>query len=238
MALSDEYLKLLILQYYDKPKASAEIKAIAQEFEDNVDGLVSFDSSFDIDTAVGNQLDILGKILGISRTIPFVVPKNFFGFNDNSNSYGFADKFDDSIMAYPFADKFESLYSDLELNDNDYRFFLKAKVAKNTVYSSMSRDDNNSILDVVNYLFDGKAFVVDNKDMTLTLFVDDSFDYNKVTYINQLDLLPKPQGVRYEIVIVYDDAGTFGFSDNPNSLGFADKFNSSVIGGKMAYKIL
>jgi len=238
MSLSDDYAKLLILQYYNKPKAYAEIKTIADEFENNVNLLKSFDQAFDIDYAVGNQLDIIGKIIGISRTVPSIIPKNFFGFSDNPAMYGFADKFNNSIVAYPFANKFEPLYSDLKLNDTDYRFFIKAKISKNTVNARMSSDNGDSILDVINYLFEGKAFVIDNRNMSLTLYIDDSFDSTKISYIKQLDLLPKPQAVYYEVIIIYDSAGFFGFDDNVEALGFADKFDSLVGGGMLSYKII
>lgn len=237
MTLSDAYAKLLILQYYDKPKAFNEVKMIADEFESIYDFFRSFNDAFDVDSAVGKQLDIIGKIVGINRTVPSVIPKNFFGFDDNPNMYGFGDKFDANIIVYPFANKFEPQYTDLQLSDADYRFFIKAKIAKNTVNATMSSDDNDSILDAINYLFEGKAFAIDNRNMSLSLYIDDSYDTSKVSLINQLNLLPRPQAVYYEIV-VYNDDGFFGFSDNVEALGFADRFDALVEGGTMSYKLI
>ncbi len=66
LEILEYYAKLLIIQYRDKPKAFATIKLLAS--------LVVMDqlpndvmSAFDIDTAVGAQLDILGKYAGVQR---------------------------------------------------------------------------------------------------------------------------------------------------------------------------
>jgi hypothetical protein len=60
------YRSLLIIQYNDKPKAIATIEALA---EVGIMNLLPLDlySAFDLDTAVGDQLDIIGKYVGVSR---------------------------------------------------------------------------------------------------------------------------------------------------------------------------
>lgn len=62
----DYYANLLILQYVGKPKAYATIQASAKPFV--MDQLpVAVQGAFDIDTAVGVQLDLLGKYIGVTR---------------------------------------------------------------------------------------------------------------------------------------------------------------------------
>ena len=56
---------LLIIQYSDKPKATAMIQAVAKMFP--VDIMFAVRDGFDLETATGNQLDILTKYIGISR---------------------------------------------------------------------------------------------------------------------------------------------------------------------------
>lgn len=61
------YAKLLILQYVGKPKAYATIKALVRMVV--MDQLpVDVQDAFSIDTAVGDQLDILGKYVGADRS--------------------------------------------------------------------------------------------------------------------------------------------------------------------------
>jgi len=62
------YADLLILQYRDRPKAYATMQAVADPFVmDQLPAAVQ--SAFDINTAVGVQLDLLGKYAGVSRVV-------------------------------------------------------------------------------------------------------------------------------------------------------------------------
>lgn len=59
------YSNLLILQYHNKPKARATIEATTDLMPDNlIQGVIN---GFDINTAVGKQLDILGEYVGVDR---------------------------------------------------------------------------------------------------------------------------------------------------------------------------
>jgi hypothetical protein len=156
------------------------------------------------------------------------------------NNRGFDDKFLGPIEnSAPFQDKFERPYTTLQLNDNDYRFFIKAKISKNAGSAFMVSDVKISIQDVISTLFEGLAYVVDNKNMSLTLYLNPSIDLERVRSIQELGLLPKPQGVRYDIVGQSAPGETFGFSDNIDTLGFKDKFNPTTEpGGRFATKVI
>ena len=80
------YADLLIIQYRHKPKARATVKLGADLYL--ADGLVfELNNVLDIDTAVGAQLDLIGKILGISRNISgFTVDKEYFSFEKVFNT--------------------------------------------------------------------------------------------------------------------------------------------------------
>lgn len=62
---ADYLANLLIIQYADKPKASATIKALAKMFPTDI--ILDVINGFDLDTATGEQLDILAKYIGVSR---------------------------------------------------------------------------------------------------------------------------------------------------------------------------
>ena len=228
----NEYVLLLIKEYWEKPKANAEITLQASTWSEIYTGFKAFDEAFDVDLAVGNQLDIIGKIVGIPRIVPFALEKIRFGFDGDDTARGFADLFDEDIESAPFLDLFENEYTDFQLDDNDYRFFIKAKIAKNVVSAYMTSDDRISIQDAIQLSFNGLAYVTDNQDMTLTLYVSPSFDTQRLLLIKALDLLPKPQGVRYKFIIGAGD-GIFGFDDDPQALGFGDLFDDTV-GGTFA----
>lgn len=65
--LINYYLNLIILQYKDKPKARATIELFVKTAL--IDMLpIQIQDGFDIDQAEGDQLDIIGKYAGVSRT--------------------------------------------------------------------------------------------------------------------------------------------------------------------------
>ena len=220
---TDEYKKLLIIQYSDKPNALAQIQLTVSKLEEAYNLISSFETAFDLDTAIGKQLDIIGKIVGISRKVPFSVPKNYFGFDGHSNSYPMGNKFVENFVSYPMKNKFEIPYTTGELNDYDYRFFIRAKIIKNNTKSTMIDINNLSLQNAIDYLFNNTGYIVDNKDMSFNLYLSQSFNLDMIQYITQLDLIPKPQGVKMNVLIQYVEGKTFGFGVNNSS--FDDKFN-------------
>lgn len=185
---TDQYVKLLIKQYCEQPNASAEIAAQAAGWESIRDILAEFATAFDVDTAIGAQLDIIGKTVGLRRTLrpEFAV-------------------------------------------DSEYRFFIKLVIARNNGSGFMITTDRASIQDVVLFAFDGLAYVIDRKDMTLHLYIQPGFDPVRLALILDLGLLPKPQGVRYSLIIQAEPFATFGFAENPAAVGF----NSGVFALKV-----
>lgn len=59
------YSNLLIMQYHNKPKAKATIEATVGLLPDDL--IMEVINGFDIETAVGKQLDILGEFVGVDR---------------------------------------------------------------------------------------------------------------------------------------------------------------------------
>jgi hypothetical protein len=200
VTFESEYVNLLIKQYWEKPKAAAEIAMKAGMWRRTFKWIDSFSDEFDLDNATGDRLDIIGRIVGIGRNIPYSIPKIAFGFDENPNSRGFDDKFTPLVDRAPFQDKFELAYTALQIDDNIYRQFIRAKIAKNTFGPYLSDDNSLSIQQAVINIFDGLAFVTDNYDMTMTLHVSPTFNSATLDAIVALSLIPRPQGVRYIIV--------------------------------------
>lgn len=63
--MNEYYSNLLILQYHNKPKAKATIEATTSLLPDGL--IQDVINGFDINTAVGDQLDLLGEYIGLSR---------------------------------------------------------------------------------------------------------------------------------------------------------------------------
>lgn len=188
----EQSLKLVILQYSDKPNATAEMTALLNEYQATWTFFENFIPSFDIDQAWGDRLDLIGKIVGFGRTVKLVIDKKYFGFDGQNNTLGFGQA--------PFFRVGDETYTDTDLDDDNYQFYLKAKIIKNNVHAVMAGE--NSLQRAYLYLFDNLAHVVDNKDMTLTIMLENPDLLTKINNLELLDLTPLPQGVRIKEVIM------------------------------------
>lgn len=64
--MDNYYSNLLILQYHNKPKAKATVEAVTSVLPDEL--IQEVNNGFNVDTAVGKQLDTLGSIVGVDRS--------------------------------------------------------------------------------------------------------------------------------------------------------------------------
>ena len=232
----DEYLKLIIKQYYSKDKARAEITMKVSEYEKLYNIISRFPDEFDVDVAYGHRLDLIGKIVGVGRIVKSVVDKIGFGFGGNDNARGFADKNNPLDTSAPFIEKFTPEYTDLQIDDFTYRQIIKAKIAVNNTTAYMVSDDRISVQQVIQTAFNNSAWVTDNYDMSLDLYVTPQVELQTLRLINELRLLPKPQGVRYNQIVRAERTETFGFDDNQYSVGFGEKGGN--IDGYFAEKVI
>ena len=230
----NRYILFLIKQYYEKPKANAEIRNLLVDWQQIGDFIRYFGEDFDIDNAKGSVLDLIGRIVGLPRQVNSIVPVVYFGFDSNPNSRGFSSISNPERGSAAFFRVGQEVYTPYQLQDPEYRKFLKIKIAKNNCSPYLVSDEKTSLQQVVFDAFDGKAYVVDNKDMTLTLYVSPSVSNDDLNLILKLDILPRPITFSYRIVIQAEPGETFGFSNNPNSKSFSSISDPSRNGGVFA----
>jgi hypothetical protein len=65
------YLNLVTSEYRNSPKFLAFLTAMLQKFDDISQCLVAMDMAWDVDNAIGPQLDQIGAIVGANRTVGF-----------------------------------------------------------------------------------------------------------------------------------------------------------------------
>ena len=232
----NRYTLMLIKQYWEKPKAKAEIKAMLAQWQIIAD-FIRNPANFDLDRLTGYRLDVIGRIVGLPRSVPEVLAKVFFGFMGHLNSAGFGSKSNEGYSGAPFFSKFAPAYGPYQLGDNEYRRFLRVKIARNAASATIASEDRVSLQDVIQAAFNGRAYVTDRQDMTLALNVSPQVSVDELRLIVRLGLLPKPAGVRYEYFYQMTPGMTFGFSRNPDARGFASKFNTAYKGGFFSRKI-
>ena len=131
--LSD-YVKLLIVQYRNQLKAQATVKLFTNSSV--CDGLpLQLQTCFNLDTAFGNQLTIIGKIVGVPRNvIGLNLNYNYFNFTDYSGqpaSNGFTDYASQpdtsGIFLLDYNDSF--VYT---MTDTDMRVVIKLAILQNS----------------------------------------------------------------------------------------------------------
>ena len=66
-----QYTNLITSQHRPKPNFMATVSSMLSHADDTTTCAAGMNDAFDIDQAVGAQLDILGQILGVSRIVPF-----------------------------------------------------------------------------------------------------------------------------------------------------------------------
>jgi Protein of unknown function (DUF2612). len=205
--LSD-YSNLIIYQYAKKPKALATINAILSETDRIIENLTDLINQWDIDQARAFSLDIIGRRVGVSRTLPAFVSKGYLGYYE-------------SIGGQPWGQGIwykqgESTGGSLVLGDEDYRFLIRAKIFKNFQNGTL-----DYVLDAMRNILSSDANVQDNYDMTATVFLPlASLNPLQAYMIQVMDILPRPMGVMY----TYTNASgrEFGFDGFFNSYGFDD----------------
>lgn len=233
MTLKEQYEQLLIKQYWDQQNARAEVAMKVDNMLNVKQFMDDLALAFDLDVATDDRLDKIGKLVGISRNIPLSVPNVLFGFTGYPATKGFSSKTDLTQQGAPFRSKFEPNYTDSQLNNNDFRNLIKSRIAKNTVRAFMSGEC--SLQYVINVLFDGQGRAFDNYDMTLNLQLPYSYDAVLFNAIKTLDLLPRPNGVRYR-TIYKSSPESFAFRGYAGR-GFSSKTTGRV-GGTFARKII
>lgn len=199
---TEEYLNLVTSEHREKPKFAAMIQldvGVPVRVQDLLAAMIPL---FDVDLAVGQQLDVIGQWAGISRNIPVPIPAEGVYFEWDSLSV--AKGWDVALWADPTQPT-----EIVTLPDDVYRNFVKAKIAANKWDGSL--EDMYAVWDSV--FTDITIFVQDNQNMSYNLgFVGRPVDSLTLALI-QIGYLPlKPEGVRVNVIYSpIDDSPMFAW---------------------------
>lgn len=80
----DKYLDRITSEHRDKPKFISWLTSTLTKVDDIYNCLAAMDDAFDLDKAVGKQLDVLGELIGVSRTLTFQPPDLSSLLNDET----------------------------------------------------------------------------------------------------------------------------------------------------------
>lgn len=122
MADLNSLLTLIPSANRDRPQFRAWVSTLLQGLVDAANVAESMQTLFDIDNAVGDQLDKVGEWVGVSRLITEKLAPLFFSWGVAGLGWGQAN------WASPFEPPNSQIVS---LDDSHYRILLKARIAAN-----------------------------------------------------------------------------------------------------------
>lgn len=151
------YLDLITSQHKHKPKFTATVSATAEFYAYLQSVLASMVEKFDVDVAVGEQLDIIGKWVGASRFIRSPLVGIYFEWG--SASVGWSSGI--------WQGDFSPTSGLTSLPDDIYRTLIKAKIAANAWDGTIPR-----AYEIWETLFPNNTVIIqDNQNMTIILAV-------------------------------------------------------------------
>ncbi|WP_283149024.1 DUF2612 domain-containing protein [Silvimonas soli] len=201
MAQVSDYTGLITSEHADKPNYMAMVSAVAGAFVSVINDIEAIPPAFDLDLAIGAQLDVLGLWIGLSRNVK--TPLNVY-FSFDTVGLGF----DQGNWKGPF-DPSDGITS---LDDDTYRIMLRAKIGANNWDSTLV-----SYQEIMAEVFSGtgaNVFAVDNQDMSMSVYISGVIPSAILLALIKGGYLPlKPEGVHVNTYIVtsVDDAPLFGF---------------------------
>lgn len=196
------YQNTLIIQYKRSVKAWQTIGALSTEVVANLI-YTQVQDAFNLDTAIGNQIDILGTYVGANRFLAnFTSLNTYFAMPLYSNAgagsvVGFA-QYSDVVAPVGYWRLYTTVDVSYSLTDGQMRDLVKYLIA---IHGS---DTTNASIDLILLEFFGTyVTLTDNEDMTLTYTHDatnDPFQLFKI--VDFIGALPAPAGVMINVVSI------------------------------------
>lgn len=207
----DPYLDLVTSAHRRRPKFSATITAIVEPIAALRELTAGLPASFDLDTAIGAQLDVVGEWVGISRFIVTPVENVWFSFDTAGLG------FDEAEWLGPF----DPVTGLTRLGDDDYRRLIRARIALNSWDGTPA--GAQAALDILFTSPSTRVFYDDRGDMTASIAVSGATPTTMLLVILAGGYLPlKPAGMDVSTVITsVPGTACFGFdADNDFISGF------------------
>ena len=180
----DSYRRLLTSEYRHSPKLIDWLLWLLNEGTTYTTFTQIFTDAFDLDNAIGAQLDSIGRMVGVRRLLDFIP----------------------SGGESPL------------LGDDTYRMLIKSAIIKNTWKGKLEE-----LYTAWRTIFpDTKLFQIqDLQDMTYNVIVAGAFTSLERELITKGYIIPKPEGVRINLLTITDTSGLPLFSYDMDTLQYS-----------------
>jgi hypothetical protein len=189
------YLSLITSEHNQQPNFMALVGVLAGAMADCVAAMASIPPAFNLQTAIGAQLDIIGLWVGQPRIVPYILIPGFFGFSalqtglPEGLALTFGDLRNPSIGGVWYG-LGEAATGNTQLNDAQYRTVLVARIVRNQSNGTLS-DIEQGLLDI----FGAACSVIDNGGLNIAIIVSVPITPVDQALLTALDILPRPAGV-------------------------------------------
>jgi hypothetical protein len=206
----DDYSNLITVEHSDKAKFVSTVELSCKPFVDLQAVISEFNLKYDVDTAVGQQLDVVGEWVGISRLLPIPLTGVYFTLDSGPGL--------DSGVLRGESDSLTELSS---LPDDIYRVLIYSKILNNHWDGSKTQayEISNRLFALNGY----SLFIVDNCNMTMNVGVVGATTPPVIVQAMLLNHLfdIKPASVKIENYIWQTTSGKmFQFDAQPGNINF------------------
>ena len=192
--MARDYTQLITSEHNQQPKFMALVGLLTGAIGQISDVAASFNTLFDIDTAVGQQLDMIGLWVGQSRKISGILVVGFFGFQDDQSALGFGELGDNSVGGR-FLELGESQTASAVLQDPEYRLALKAKIITNQ-FKGTAMELAEAVMEITGVPF---AFFDPSTRIVIAVALQ-PVDPTLATLMLGFGLIPQPIGTQYAVM--------------------------------------
>lgn len=237
------YVALLIFQYNQQPNAMATIELFISELM--AEGII-FDvqQAYNLtgETAVGVQLDVLGKYAGVDRFYSELVLTNYFAMVTYAQrlalptsppAFGFSTYANFNNFSYNGTLQYDDLIAiNNKLTDANFLTLIEFAIIRNSSNFSDGSIDN-ALFD----FFGTEIRAEENGTMSMVFFISGALTPLAQAIVSK-GLLPKPMAVGAVVVTNIDpDILTFAFADytgyeSPYGYGFSTYANYATVNGQ------
>jgi hypothetical protein len=216
--MAQDYSQLITSEHNQAPKYTAMVKAVTDAWGSIYDFNLALPLEFDLDTAEGVQLDQIGEWVGQTRLIPGVLLVQFFGFSDNPAALPYGEEGNASIGGR-FYNEGEPIDETSLLADPEYRLIIRGRIVRNH-----AKGKTSDIVQAINFMFQTVSVIDDPGTMAIGVYIGRPLTLVERAIILNLDILPRPAGVRIDTKGFYDAInGYLGFEGQPGAVPFAEE---------------
>jgi len=200
-ASTDDYVALLTGEHRNKQNFVAVVRALTAGPSDLINVEQGLVQNFDLDQAIGVQLDQDGLWIGAARTLDAPLPTTYFAFDTFGVGWDEGTWYEDG----------QPVSGLTVLDDTAYRTLLKSKIGANQWDGTLP-----SLIAIMQAVFAGTStnvFASDEQNMSMTVGLSGALPTPvQIALLRGGYLVPKPMGVHVNyFTTTVDGAPLFGW---------------------------